>query len=74
MQFTGVLTMLGGGYGWSAFGVQLIAKGEKIPWAATLGSLHSPVAWILHILILGHTGIALLHHFVRKDDTLRRII
>jgi len=74
MPITGVLTMLGGGYGWSAFGVQLIAKGEKIPWAATIGSLHSPVAWILLILILGHTGIALLHHLVRKDDTLRRII
>lgn len=74
MPITGVLIMLGGGYGWSAFGFQLIAKGEKIPWAATIGSLHSPVAWILLILVLGHTGIALLHHLVRTHDTLRRII
>src|SRR5690606_4881228 len=61
MPLTGVLAMVGGGYGWSAFGVQLIAEGEKIPWASALGSLHSPIAWILLILVLGHTAIALIH-------------
>lgn len=73
MPVTGVLTMLGGGYGWTAFGIELVAKGDKIPWMASLGSLHSPIAWALLILIVGHSGIALLHHVIRKDDVLRRM-
>lgn len=74
MPITGVLTMLGGGYGWTAFGIQLIAKGDKIPWMASLGSLHSPIAWALLVLIAGHSGIALMHHFIMKDDVLRRMV
>ncbi len=74
MPVTGVLTMLGGGFGWTAFGIQLAARGEKVPWMSTLGSLHSPIAWIMLILVLGHIGIALVHHFVKQDDVLRRIL
>src|SRR3546814_4062913 len=59
MPITGILTMLGGGHGWSAFGIELVAEGGKIPWMASLGSLHSPIAWSLLILIVGHSGIAL---------------
>lgn len=73
MPVTGILTMVGGGYGLTAFGIQLIAKGDEIPWMASLGSLHSPIAWVLLILIVGHSGIALMHHFIRKDDVLRRM-
>lgn len=73
MPVTGILTMLGGGYGWTAFGVEIVAKGDKIPWAASIGSLHSPIAWLLLILTLGHIGMALLHHFIKKDDVLRRM-
>lgn len=74
MPVTGVLTMLGGGYGWTAFGVELVARGEKIAWAASIGSLHVPVAWILAVLIGGHIGIALIHHFYKRDDTLTRMV
>lgn len=74
MPVTGVLTMIGQGYGLQAFGVQLVDKGAEIPWAAAIGSLHSPVAWLLLVLVLGHIGIALTHHFVRRDDTLRRML
>lgn len=74
MPLTGVLTMLGNGYEWTAFGIQLVAKGEEIPWLASLGSLHSPIAWVLLVMIVGHIGIALLHHFVKKDGMLRRMI
>lgn len=74
MPVTGILAMVGGGYGLTAFGVDLIAKGEKVPWAAALGDLHSPIAWALTALIIGHIGMALYHHFVRRDDTLRRIL
>lgn len=74
MPVTGILTMVGGGYGWSAFGLQIIPEAEETPWMVSLGSLHSPIAWILFILVVGHIGITLLHHFALKDDTLKRII
>lgn len=73
MPITGILTMIGNGYGLTAFGVQLAAKGEEIPWMAALGSLHSPIAWTLLVLIVGHIGIALLHGIVRKDGVLQRM-
>ena len=31
-------------------------------------------AWLLLIMIVGHIGIALVHHFVKKDDVLRRMV
>ena len=74
MPVTGVMTMVGAGYGWAPFGIQLVGGGEEIPWMSAIGALHSPIAWILLILIVGHSAIALLHHFVRKDDVLTRMI
>lgn len=74
MPITGIMVMLGGGYGLKAFGVQLIAKGEGLPWAESIGNLHSPLAWALTAMIIGHIGIALFHHFVKRDDTLKRML
>lgn len=73
MPMTGAMTMVGKGYGWSPFGIELVAKGEKIPWMAALGSVHSPLAWLLLIMVAGHIGVALFHHFVKKDGVLRRM-
>lgn len=73
MPLTGIMAMAGGGHGLAAFGVQLIAEGEKIPWAQAIGSLHSPLAWVLTALIVGHVAMAMFHHFVKRDDTLRRM-
>lgn len=74
MPVTGIMLMLGNGYGLTVFGIQLAAKGGQIPWMASLGSLHSPIAWILLIMIAGHIGMALLHQFVKKDGVLRRML
>jgi cytochrome b561 len=74
LPVTGVLLMVGGGYGLTAFGVEILAKGEEVAWAAWLGDLHSPLSWALGALILGHIGIALFHHFVQHDDTLKRML
>lgn len=74
MPLTGVMVMLGGGYGLTAFGVEIAAEGEEIAWAASLGSIHSPLAWVLATLVIGHIGIALYHHFVQRDDTLKRML
>ena len=75
MPLTGIAILVGNGYGLKAFGVELIARGEKIEWLAELGgSLHSPVAWLLLLMLVGHGGMALVHHFIRKDDVLRRML
>ncbi|MBF7052440.1 cytochrome b [Halomonas sp. KAO] len=74
MPITGMLVMLGGGYGVTAFGMEIFAEGEEVPWAASLGSLHSPLAWALTVLIIGHIAMALFHHFVQRDDTLKRVL
>ncbi|AFN77989.1 cytochrome b561 [Stutzerimonas stutzeri DSM 10701] len=74
LPITGLLTMIGNGYGLKVFGVQLVAKGPEIDWVATLGSAHSPLAWIMVFLAIGHIGMALLHHFVKRDDVLRRML
>lgn len=74
MPLAGMMAMLGGGYGVTAFGVEIFAEGEEIAWAAALGALHSPMAWILTALIIGHIGMALIHHFIRRDDTFKRML
>jgi len=37
-------------------------------------TFHSPLAWALAVLTVGHIVIALFHHFIRRDDTLRRTL
>lgn len=75
MPITGLLILLGNGYPLKVFGVQLVAAGEGVEWMASVGgTLHSPVAWLLLIMIVGHAGMALLHHFVKKDGVLRRML
>lgn len=74
MPLTGIATMIGNGYGLTAFGIELFPGGEEIAWLAAFGSLHSPTSWAVLLLVAGHTAIALLHHFVRRDDVLRRML
>ncbi len=73
MPITGALAVIGGGHGWNAFGFQLVAKGEESPWMSGIGSLHSPLALMLLVLIVGHIGMGLYHQFIRKDGLLRRM-
>jgi cytochrome b561 len=74
MPIAGIFLMLGNGYGLKVFGLQLVAKtGVETDWMISLGSLHSPLAWLLGILVVGHIGAALSHHIVKKDDTLKRM-
>jgi len=73
LPVTGVLYMLGNGYGLEVFGTPLAAKGDEIAWMAALGSLHSPLAWLLLMLLAGHIGAALYHRLVKRDDILQRM-
>ena len=75
LPVTGILYMIGNGYGLGFFGLSLIAGSEnQIDWMISLGSLHSPIAWLFLLLVIGHVGAALFHQFVLKDGTLRRIV
>ena len=75
LPLTGIAIMIGEGYGLTVFGIELASEGAKIPWLASVGgALHSPIAWLLMIIIAGHVGMAFVHHFDRKDDVLRRML
>lgn len=75
MPLTGIAIMVGNGYGLEVFGMELVAGGDEIPWLADIGGvLHSPLAWLLVAMIIGHAGMALVHHFVKKDGVLRRML
>jgi cytochrome b561 len=36
--------------------------------------IHWRLGWLLCVVIAGHVGAALYHHFIRKDETLRRML
>lgn len=74
MPLAGIMVMIGEGYGLTAFGFEIFAEDEGIAWAATLGQLHAPLAWVLTALIIGHTAMALIHHYIKKDSTLKRML
>ena len=74
LPLAGIMIMIGGGYGLTAFGFDIFAEGEKVAWAATLGQLHAPLAWMLTALIIVHTAMALYHHYIKKDNTLKRML
>jgi cytochrome b561 len=49
-----------------------IGKDETV--APILSGIHFGMAIALGVLLLAHVAGALFHHFVRKDDTLRRML
>ena len=74
MPITGVLYLVGNGYGLKVFGQQLVEKGPEIAWAASIGGLHSPLAWLTVLLVIGHIGAALYHRLVKRDDIMQRML
>lgn len=44
------------------------------PLADTASSLHEIFAWTLIVLLLLHIGAALKHHYINKDDVLKRML
>lgn len=75
LPVTGLMIMLGNGYGWNVFGIEIIARrATSSEFMALLGSFHSLLAWCLVILVAGHGFMALVHHFVKKDGVLKRML
>ncbi|MET0270669.1 MAG: cytochrome b/b6 domain-containing protein, partial [Sphingomonas sp.] len=71
-----LLRAYGDGKGLALGTVQLIpASGRRIPaLTAPADLLHAALGWGLAALVFGHLAMALLHHFVTRDDTLRRML
>lgn len=71
-----LLRAWGSGRGFQPFGIPVFpATGEQVAWAmAPANAVHGVLAWMLLVLIAGHVGMVIVHHFVWRDDTARRMI
>ena len=47
---------------------------RKAAWALQAGDVHGLAMWVLLGLVGLHAAAALYHHFVRRDDVLRRML
>lgn len=75
MPLSGIAIMVGNGYGLTVFGLELVSGGNEVPWLAAFGgTVHSPLAWLLVFMVLGHAAMALVHHFIKRDGVLRRML
>jgi len=80
---SGILMSIAGGYGAAIFGLPFIPanidpnSGEAIaisPALNTLGhNIHEQLTWILIPLITIHVIGALKHHYIDKDETIKRM-
>lgn len=65
----------GSGRPFEAFGLTIMQGGpDKIEWMTKLGSdFHGEMAWVLLVMIALHIVMTLVHQFVWKDGTLKRM-
>jgi cytochrome b561 len=50
----------------------LLAKNKEL--GNLLQEVHETLNWILILIVAGHAGAALVHHFVDRDDVLTRML
>jgi cytochrome b561 len=84
MPISGFIMSGAGGYGVSVFGLEIIAAQfdpiakEAIPHNAALAGfmaeVHEIAGWTMIVAIVLHFFGALKHHFINKDNTLRRML
>jgi cytochrome b561 len=65
-----------GGEAMVFFGLQIPSPIPTVskPTNDFIGAIHHWNGWAIVILAAGHAGAALYHHFVVKDDVLRRML
>jgi cytochrome b561 len=74
LPLTGIAYIAGKGYGIKVFGKEIIPGGEPSPLLSAFGGYHGAIAWLLLLVVAGHLAAALYHHFVARDDTLKRML
>ena len=50
----------------------IVGKNEAL--STLLFTVHRWAGWLLIALVLMHIGAALYHHFIRRDDVLKRML
>lgn len=76
MPITGWIISSAAGFPVSVYGlftVPVITAPDKAL-MHDMGEVHENLAWILMALIAMHAGAALMHHFMYKDNILRRML
>ena len=70
-----LIRQYGSGRAFEAFGITIMQGGhERITWMTKLGGdWHGEMGWGLMAMIGLHILMALVHHFVWKDDVLKRM-
>jgi len=70
-----LLRASGDEYGFSFLGIQIFKPTgtENTVLTAPGNALHSLLGWVLLVVVAGHAVMALFHHFVLRDDTLRKM-
>ena len=72
---SGITMSLLGGHSISFYGIFTIPALQKVSWAAHLGhTVHELLIYFWVLLLAMHIGAALYHHFVRRDDVLKRMV
>jgi cytochrome b561 len=75
MPLSGLANSYFGGRAVDVFGLFAIPAGTKAPALAELAEgVHVAGAWALAAIVLAHVAGALKHHFIDRDDTLRRMV
>lgn len=71
----GLIRTYANGKGWNPWDLPLIpATGQEIGWlVAAINALHSPLSWLLSVLIIGHIVMAMVHRFLHRDGILARM-
>ncbi|EJL7850799.1 TPA: cytochrome b [Vibrio parahaemolyticus] len=76
LPLSGIAVSVGEGYGLSLFGFELVSSGREIHMLKELGEgIHefSGEALLPFLLVL-HLGASFMHHFIKQDGTLLRML
>ncbi|PCJ26964.1 MAG: hypothetical protein COA94_04635 [Rickettsiales bacterium] len=75
MPISGITMSIFAGYDIPVFGLFTIPAMEKnLQIAGIAHTLHEIAAWGFAIMIVLHILAALYHHFIRRDDTLKKMV
>ena len=70
-----IIGSAGGTRGFSYLGLQIFpARDAAIARTRTISEWHGTLGWVFATLVLGHIGAAVIwHHFIKRDNVLKRM-
>lgn len=76
MPISGIMMSVGGGFGLSVFGLEIVARGgEKIEILSQVGhTIHGLGGKLLILFVLLHMAGAIKHQVIEKDGTISRML